>query len=265
MKNTQRKPLCHSSTSLPIRGAMIQESYAVLASWDPALSMQENHAILRENNPFGSVSDSWAEKVVEETGSRFNPQDYPHDFALALLARQGFPLDKWKPILLWRLCHFNGLLADFLQNWLFKAFDEGILRIRPADLFDYLGGVSQRGKTDERSWTQSTIEHVAQGLLKIPADFGLMQGKLRKEFLPYHLPEESFFFILHAIHERVQNAGRIIESPDWRIFLMRPDDVERELVRLHQFRKLEYHSAGTFKQLSLPYETALEYAERIAQ
>lgn len=265
MKSTPRKPLRHSSTNLPIRGAMIQESYAVLASWDPALTRQENLVSLRESNPFGSVSASWAEKVVKETASRFDPEECSHDYSLALLARNGLPMEKWKPILLWRLCHLNGLLEDFMENWLFKAYDEGILRVQPANLVDYLTEVSQRGKSGERSWAQSTVEHVAQGLLKIPADFGLMQGKLRKEFLPYHLPEESFFFILHAIHERVQNANRIIESPDWRIFLMRPDDVERELVRLHQFRKLEYHSAGTFKQLSLPYETALEYAERIAQ
>ena len=39
--------------------------------------------------------------------------------------------------------------------------------------------------------------------------------------------------------------------------------VERELLRLHQFRKLEYHVAGSLVQLSLPCGTSGEYAERM--
>ena len=45
------------------------------------------------------------------------------------------------------------------------------------------------------------------------------------------------------------------------MYLMRPDDVERELLRLHQFRKLHYEVAGSIVQLTLPCTIALEYAE----
>ena len=58
--------------------------------------------------------------------------------------------------------------------------------------------------------------------------------------------------------------GRIVGALDWRMFLMRPADVERELLRLHQFRKLEYQVAGSLVQLSLPCASSREYAERMA-
>ena len=45
------------------------------------------------------------------------------------------------------------------------------------------------------------------------------------------------------------------------MYLMRPDDVERELLRLHQFHKLRYEVAGSIVELSLPNKSALEYAE----
>ena len=45
------------------------------------------------------------------------------------------------------------------------------------------------------------------------------------------------------------------------MYLMAPSDVERELLRLHQYRKLSYESAGTLGQLTLPFPTALAYAE----
>jgi len=65
-----------------------------------------------------------------------------------------------------------------------------------------------------------------------------------KEFASYHLPERSFLYLLHAIREDKQSPRKVIDAPDWRMFLMRPSDVEYELLRLHQFRKLEYHVAA---------------------
>jgi hypothetical protein len=42
---------------------------------------------------------------------------------------------------------------------------------------------------------------------------------------------------------------------------MQPADVEHQLLRLHQFRTLGYHVAGSLAQLELPATSALAYAE----
>jgi hypothetical protein len=47
------------------------------------------------------------------------------------------------------------------------------------------------------------------------------------------------------------------------MFLMRPSDVERELLHLHQFRKLDYQVAGSIVQLTLPCSSSRQYAERM--
>jgi hypothetical protein len=59
------------------------------------------------------------------------------------------------------------------------------------------------------------------------------------------------------------SPSKVIASPEWRLFLMRPADVERELLRLHQFRKLDYQVAGSLVQLSLPCMSTRDYAERM--
>ena len=56
---------------------------------------------------------------------------------------------------------------------------------------------------------------------------------------------------------------KVVQSQDWRLFLMRPADIEHELFRLHQFRRLEYDVAGSLVQLSLPCASSREYAERM--
>jgi hypothetical protein len=104
---------------------------------------------------------------------------------------------------------------------------------------------------------------VAAGLLKLAVDFGLLRGKVVREFATYHLPERSFLYLLHAMREERNSPSDVVGAHDWRMFLMRPADVEHELLRLHQFRKLEYEVAGSLVQLSLPCASSREYAERM--
>ena len=56
----------------------------------------------------------------------------------------------------------------------------------------------------------------------------------------------------------------MIESEDWHMYLLDAGDVERELFRLHQFRKLDYQVAGSLAQIKLPCATAAEYARGLA-
>jgi hypothetical protein len=107
------------------------------------------------------------------------------------------------------------------------------------------------------------MKRVAAGLLKIAVDFGLLRGSVVKEFASFHLPERSFLYLLHAMQDEKLSPGKLVGAPDWRMFLMRPAEVEHELLRLHQFRKLEYQVAGSLVQLSLPCTSSREYAERM--
>jgi len=69
--------------------------------------------------------------------------------------------------------------------------------------------------------------------------------------------------VLHAAAEQEPNASKILSLPDWKMYLMAADDVERELLRLHQYHKLNYQVAGSMRQLSLPCQTAADYARRM--
>ena len=94
-------------------------------------------------------------------------------------------------------------------------------------------------------------------------DFGLLHGSAVKEFASYHLPERSFLYLLYVLREEIQSPRKVLVSEDWRMFLMQPSDVERELLRLHQYRKVDYQIAGSIVQLTLPCANACEYAERM--
>ncbi|KHK60937.1 hypothetical protein PI86_01920 [Burkholderia sp. A9] len=246
-----------------IKGAMIDETYAVFSAWDFERSKRENLDRLRQDNFIGARSATWLRDVAKVLNRRFDPAG--RDRLLVVLAQYGLPVEEWKPLLLWHMTRDEFLVRDFIETWLFNAYDAGIFRIRSEDVEAYLGSIAKRGATTEHAWSEQTTKRVAAGLLKIAVDFGLLRGSIAKEFVSVHLSEKSFLYLLHAMRDEKLSPSKVIASPEWRLFLMRPADVEHELLRLHQYRELEYHVAGSLVQLSLPCNSCHDYVERMVE
>ena len=244
-----------------IKGSMIEETHAIMRDWDFEWSREENLRHVQKNNTIGAQSSNWLRDLRSVMHRRYDPNT--KDRALALLARTGASMEVWKPVQLWHMTRDEFLVRDFFINWLFKEYEEGAYRIRIDDPFDYLRELHSRGLV-EKKWTDRTIKEVAGALLRMAVDFGLMSGKTLKEFTSYHMPEDSFLYLLHAMYEAYGNARDVVHSPDWRLFLMSAADVERELFRLHQFRKLRYEVAGSLVELTLPCSSAAAFVEEMA-
>lgn len=250
-----------ASSFTVIKGAMIEETYAIFSAWDFERSKRENLDRLRQENFIGASSATWLRDVAKVLNRRFDPAG--RDRPLVVLAQHGLPVEEWKPLLLWHMTRDEFLVREFIETWLFDAYDSGTFRVRSEDVEEYLGSITKRGATIEHAWSEQTKKRVAAGLLKIAVDFGLLHGTITKEFASFHLPEKSFLYLLHAMRDEKQSPSKVIATREWRLFLMRTTDVEHELLRLHQYRKLEYHVAGSIVQLDLPCTSAHEYAERM--
>ncbi len=259
MKASSRANVASSFTV--VKGAMIDETYAVFAAWDFERSKRENLARLREENFIGARSATWLRDVAKVLNRRFDPAG--RDRPLVVLAKHGVPVDEWKPLLLWHMTRDEFLVRDFIATCLFAEYEAGTFRLRTHDVEKYLSSIAKRGATLEHAWSEQTTKRVAAGLLKMAVDFGLLRGSVAKEFVSFQLPERSFLYLLHAMRDEKLSPSKLVSSPEWRLFLMRPADVEHELLRLHQFRKLEYQVAGSLVQLSLPCTSTREYAERM--
>jgi hypothetical protein len=259
MKPSPRSNVASSFTL--IKGTMIDETYAVFAAWDFKSSKKENLDRLRHENFIGVRTAARLRDFIFVLNRRFDPND--RDRALVLLAQSGCPMEEWKPILLWHMTRDEFLLRDFLVNWLFPTFASGAYRVRPEDIYELVRSVGLRGGKIEHVWSETTLNRVAAALLKMAVDFGLLRGSAVKEFAGYHLPERSFLYLLYVIREEKQSPRKVLESEDWRMFLMTPVDVERELLRLHQYRALDYQVAGSIVELTLPCASASEYVERM--
>lgn len=228
-----------------IKGAMIEETWTAFHDWSFDRTGNENLAELCRANPFGATTN-WLRDVYKVLHRRIHPD---RDRPLMDLAKAGFDREAWKPLLLWHITRDEFLFREFLTTWLWDRYAEGAFRLDVAEVAAWLGELEkQRGL----SWTETTRKRVASGLLGSCTDFGLLTGKSTRRFTAYHLPEPSFLYLLHAMAETEPNARRLVHLPDWRMYRMRPEDVEHELMRLHQYRRLHYDVAGSLAQLKLP-------------
>jgi hypothetical protein len=244
-----------------IKGALLEETYAAFRHWDWGRTTAENLRHLKEANTIGARSENWLRDVAFVLSRRFDPAG--RDRALVELAQAGCDREVWRPLVLWHMTRDEFLVRDFLVNWLYPRFVDGAFRLRTGDVMPYLKELAKKEVDKREGWSENTRQRVATGLLKLGVEFGLLRGKAVKEFASYHLPEGSFLYLLHAVSEAEQNPRKLIESAEWRMYLMGADDVEQELLRLHQFRKIEYEAAGSLARLKLPCSSPAEYARRL--
>jgi len=86
-------------------------------------------------------------------------------------------------------------------------------------------------------------------------------------------PPPAYFEALSASLNRgwaplvglVRDRYKLIELPDWKLFFLPRDGVERFLFEAHQRELLEYHVAGSVTRLTFPAETLEAYAHVLAQ
>jgi len=120
------------------------------------------------------------------------------------------------------------------------------------------------GKTTGH-WSEPTITRIAQGLLSALRDFGVLQGAVNKKIAPAFLPTESFAYVMFYLKQHQPSGVKLIELPDWKLFFLSREGVERFLFEAHQRSLLEYHVAGSVTRLTFPAETLDEYANVLAQ
>ena len=249
------------STRLIRKGALLEDTHRVFLEWDITKSFEENLSRASELNTPAADNQGWLKEVVATISSRWR-----HEPSLSTIVQlaQRASLDVWRPCILWHIGQVDELYYRFATEWLFDEYEAGAYQLRTADVLPFVEKIKASRAARKKGLSEYGLKRAGRDLLRMAADFGILKGSAVREFNFYHLPEESFLYLLHAMHNAHGNAREVVHSPDWRLFLMSPGDVERELFRLHQFRKLSYEVAGSLVELTLPCSSAAAFVQEMA-
>ncbi len=174
-----------------VKGAMIEETYAVFAAWDFERTKRENLDRLREENFIGAAQRDLAAGRRQGSQPALRPRR-PRPAARPPRQARAATSTSWKPLLLWHMTRDEFLLRDFLVSWLFPAYEAGTYRVRPEDLLAYLQEVRRRAAASPSTpGRRAPCARVAAGLLRIAVDFGLLRARSSRSSQSYHLPERA--------------------------------------------------------------------------
>ncbi len=243
-------------------GALLGDTKTLLTAWDTKATVPDNLARIRRENVFGKTSRSRVEDILAIFRQRYLVDEEVVK-ALVTLAGHRFPAAGMDRILFFHAAKADALLHDVVTDWLVPRQVEGLNDVDVADLDKVLAKWALEGRT-ERPWGEETRRRVAQGLLATLRDFGVLQGAVNKRIAPTYLSVEAFAYVVFYLKQHQPSGAKLLELPDWKLFFLNREGVERFLMEAHQHDLLEYHAAGTVTRLTFPCDTLEEYAHVLA-
>ncbi len=241
------------------KGALVEETYAAFRDWRLDDDVDANLNRLANN---WSGTSAWKNEIRLTLRRRFGSKRPA--VLLITLAKSRLPFDEWRSCLLLWVSIREQLYRDFVTEWLYRQYVDGVYQITAEDVKPFVRGVWKTCNTKTVVLSDYGTSRTARDLVRMAKDFGLLTGDgSQKRFASFHLSDRCFLLWAQIIAEQEGATARVPGSQLWRFALMQPADVEQEILRLHQFRKLDYQVAGSLVQLSLPCETSIEYAERM--
>jgi Putative inner membrane protein (DUF1819) len=244
-------------------GALIGDTKTLLSHWDVDASVDENIGRVQRDNVFGKASRSRVEAILAIFRQRYLTEE-PVTKALVTLVRRKFSTPALTWLLYFHSARADQLLRDAVTEIVVPMRARGLVDINVQDLRRLLAKWVNEGKTTAH-WSEPTITRIAQGLLSALRDFGVLQGAVKKKIVPAYFPIESFAYIVFYLKQYQPSGAKLIALPDWKLFFLQREGVERFLFEAHQRNLLEYHVAGNVTRLTFPCKTLEEYANVLAK
>jgi hypothetical protein len=242
---------------------LLADTKTLLSCWDVDASVNENILRAQQDNVLAKTSRSRAGAILAIFRQRYLTEEAVTK-ALVTLVQKKFPSAALKWLLYFHSARADRLLHDAVTEILVPRQARGLLDVNVQDFRQSLAQWVNEGKTTEH-WSEPTITRIAQGLLSALRDFGVLQGAAKKKLASIYLPIESFAYIVFYLKQHQPSGAKLIESPDWNLFFLQREGVERFLFEAHQRGLLEYHVAGSVTRMTFPAETLESYANVLAQ
>ena len=241
------------SSRLVRSGSLLADSRIYLREWDDRRSARENLIHFREVNVLAKRSRSRADGILAELRRRFplDRMDTTSRLALLRFVKEVPSSKAVDKVLAYHAAKSDPLLYDFITAHLSRLYALGERHVTLADTVTFLREAEGRGPTT-RTWSRTTLAALARGLLAAAKDFGLLSGRRRKVFASPELPLEAFLYVMYRLRRHASGHSLLMHR-DWRLFLLRPNDVEELTAAAARRGLLSYQAVGRTASLGFPY------------
>lgn len=242
------------------KGALVEETYKLFATWDDDRSDEENLS----SGLSGRFSTAgWEKEVVATLRRRLRNRE--RMMPLIILARHGMSVSDWRDCLRLWIGASEEPFHAFATGWLFEQHEKGQYNLRTDDVRVFIEKLLQSRGAKVKPLSDYGKIRTARDLLRAASDLGMLSGHGPvKTFASVAMSDDVMMFYVHMIADLEGNSAKVPASRLWRLAFLAPRDVHIALLRLHQYKRLDYQVAGSIVQVGLPFKSARECAERLA-
>jgi hypothetical protein len=170
------------------------------------------------------------------------------------------PVEIVRPFYYWVTARAEPLLYRYATGELYQQARAGARNVSSPELAVW---IKKTCAADGKAWSDVVNIKVARAMLAALRDFGVLTGSSNKTIAVANLPLESFCLIAFCLRVVLSDSQNLTEHPDWRLFLLSPQIVERLLLEAHQHGWLHYQAAGAVSRIEFPDTTFDDYVRRV--
>jgi hypothetical protein len=213
------------SSMLSGKGALLDETLAVLQQIDRGHSLDQVRAMVMDHDLLGKMTMRTREAVWENIHARYLA-DGNHARLLARMVVHAPDRQTERLVLFYELCRSSPILRDTTIYCVYPRYAAGYSSIDKADIQDYFDDIAME-HPELTAWSPQTRDKVVSNILTILRDFGLLEGSQRKQFSRLYVPLPAFVYVLYRLAEDgLTTPQEILNSvEDWQLFFLEQTDV----------------------------------------
>ncbi len=244
--------------------ALLPQMRTLVRIWYEDATPAEIIAHIERHHLLGSASHRRIKDIVTKVFvPRYVRGNPPHAWRfLRPFEEVNAPLPVVRPLYYLYAARAEALMGDFVRLVLYEHYFEGLSAIRVADVLRFMAEAEADGRISE-PWSESVRLRLAQHLLAALRDFGILEGRARKRIAAPYLPIVPFAHTALLLTQERRGAA-VFEHPDWRLFLLRPETVERLFIEADRDGLLHYNAAGSIVRIDFPEEDLYAYSRFLA-
>lgn len=252
-RSVYRTRLLHGSALLPQMRTLVR-------FWSDDAKPVDVMPLIEQRRLLGGVSSGRIKDIIYRIFiPRYVRGNPPNAWRLLRLFEEAdASLPLVRPLYYFYAARSETVLGDFVRQMLYPYYIDGRIHVNVKDALRFLTEAEADGRIPT-PWSEQARLHVARNLLAALRDFGILEGRVRKRFTSPHLPLLPFAHIAFLLTQERQGAAALAH-PDWRLFLLSHDAIERLFLEADRDNLLRYNAAGSIVRIDFPEEDLDAYS-----
>lgn len=252
------------SANIHNTGALIRESRILIDEYLRVGSIENLRHRALEDNILGKKSRATVKKVLFALNYRYLSLKSKEFIKTPFLKLMGSFLDDYikNLIMYYHFSISDRLVYVITSSLLFEKYSEGHIGISKTEIDVFLREL-EKTHTEILNWSAQTKQKLIRHYLAALKDFGILSGHHKKEFNRVFVPPEVFFYVFYHLKDQIRSKEEILDSDDWRLFLLDNSDVNLLLNEGNKLGYVKYETKGSIQRLEFPFSSLEEFVDGI--